>query len=567
MITALSRGIVSLLLVLGIVVSLSHPNRTVAQTAPIPSASGLNICTAPLQAVTLDNPQTITDCTQSALQAALDQGGQITFACGPDPVTIPLSSPLTISGEDIVLDGQGQVTLDGQNQTRILENPFVEGGNNLTIQNLRFINGKAPAGDGVGTNSGGAIISGSPGTRLHIINSIFENNSTTSTTVPDNQGGAIFSNNSFETVIVSSVFRNNSAGNGGAFGGIATGLLIYNSIFANNEAVDETAGGIVRGYGGAIHLDGVTNNFNPDSNKVFTVCGSLFENNTSVRGGGAIGSVVSDGKGTKATFARSTFTNNLTRGRDGEQGQGGAIYHIEDDDVGALGEDNFEITSSTFSENGALRQGGAVWLLIRGRGTIVNTTFDRNTTTAPFNTVGQGGALSINLGLIDIVNTTFANNHAAYQGGALHGGGGNDPERVITLRNTIFANNTLNEQDQPSTTEFQGYHTNRAMNDGGNNIQFPRLKPTWDNDINNNITENPLYVDPQLGALSNNGGPTLTLPVGADSPAVDAANGENCPTADQRGVPRPQGGGCDIGAFEYQAESLVNRVYLPFVRG
>lgn len=58
-------------------------------------------------------------------------------------------------------------------------------------------------------------------------------------------------------------------------------------------------------------------------------------------------------------------------------------------------------------------------------------------------------------------------------------------------------------------------------------------------------------VDPLLGPLADNGGPTLThLPL-AGSPAIDAA-GAICPppAVDQRGAARPQGSACDIGAVE-----------------
>jgi hypothetical protein len=57
-----------------------------------------------------------------------------------------------------------------------------------------------------------------------------------------------------------------------------------------------------------------------------------------------------------------------------------------------------------------------------------------------------------------------------------------------------------------------------------------------------------------LGSLANNGGPTLTMALLPGSPAIDhggtAANG--CPATDQRGVSRPQGPACDIGAYEYK---------------
>ena len=55
-------------------------------------------------------------------------------------------------------------------------------------------------------------------------------------------------------------------------------------------------------------------------------------------------------------------------------------------------------------------------------------------------------------------------------------------------------------------------------------------------------------VDPQLGPLTNNGGPTDTMALKTGSPAIDA--GADCNTTDQRGVTRAQGTTCDAGAFE-----------------
>ncbi len=57
-------------------------------------------------------------------------------------------------------------------------------------------------------------------------------------------------------------------------------------------------------------------------------------------------------------------------------------------------------------------------------------------------------------------------------------------------------------------------------------------------------------TDPLLGALADNGGTTPTLLPAATSPAIDAAIGCPTPALDQRGVFRPQGAACDIGAVE-----------------
>jgi hypothetical protein len=66
-------------------------------------------------------------------------------------------------------------------------------------------------------------------------------------------------------------------------------------------------------------------------------------------------------------------------------------------------------------------------------------------------------------------------------------------------------------------------------------------------------------TDPKLGPLANNGGPTLTMALLPGSPAIDAGSAVGAPATDQRGIPRPQGPGVDIGAFEYQ--------YLPLFTG
>jgi hypothetical protein len=52
------------------------------------------------------------------------------------------------------------------------------------------------------------------------------------------------------------------------------------------------------------------------------------------------------------------------------------------------------------------------------------------------------------------------------------------------------------------------------------------------------------------------------------SPAIDGIVGNDAPSTDQRGLPRPQGGGYDIGAIERQPSDsdLTPRVYLPLVQ-
>jgi len=62
-----------------------------------------------------------------------------------------------------------------------------------------------------------------------------------------------------------------------------------------------------------------------------------------------------------------------------------------------------------------------------------------------------------------------------------------------------------------------------------------------------------------LAPLADNGGPTDTHALIKGSPGVDAAPVDSdCPATDQRGIARPQGGGCDIGAFELEPKKKKN---------
>jgi hypothetical protein len=64
-------------------------------------------------------------------------------------------------------------------------------------------------------------------------------------------------------------------------------------------------------------------------------------------------------------------------------------------------------------------------------------------------------------------------------------------------------------------------------------------------------------TNPRLGLLANNGGPTLTMALQPNSPAIDAGDDSAATDQDQRGLPRPIGRAVDIGAFEYGSPALL----------
>ena len=67
------------------------------------------------------------------------------------------------------------------------------------------------------------------------------------------------------------------------------------------------------------------------------------------------------------------------------------------------------------------------------------------------------------------------------------------------------------------------------------------------------VESDQIVASPELGPLADNGGPTQTQALLPGSPAIDSADDSACPATDQRGVSRPQGASCDVGAYEAEA--------------
>jgi hypothetical protein len=151
---------------------------------------------------------------------------------------------------------------------------------------------------------------------------------------------------------------------------------------------------------------------------------------------------------------------------------------------------------------------------------------------------GKGGAIAHADGSMQVVFSTIAHN-AARRGtnhiGEPLGAGIFTTTNTLTLGNSILAWNTT---DPTSSANSSG-----AVIDAGNNLSSDATPALISAGSVNN-------VDPLLGPLANNGGPTFTFPLLPGSPAIDTANPSGAPATDQRGVSRPQGPAPDIGAHE-----------------
>ncbi len=230
-------------------------------------------------------------------------------------------------------------------------------------------------------------------------------------------------------------------------------------------------------------------------------------------GGGGI----YNGDGSTLNLTDSTVTGNATLNQ-----PGGGLYGFFNSTV--------NITRSTISGNIAGDVGGGLRML--GNATVLNSTFSGNTSTT-----WHGGAVFHTDGQLTVSNSTFADNiaPAGTASGIL----------VATFgapANATLTNNVIQGSGGAFACAIEGGGAATITSGGSNLIS--------DESCNPNGTTDQVSTDAQLGPLMNNGGLTLTHALGVGSPAVDAADGGACPATDQRGVTRPQGAGCDIGAFE-----------------
>jgi hypothetical protein len=232
-------------------------------------------------------------------------------------------------------------------------------------------------------------------------------------------------------------------------------------------------------------------------------------------GGGAIYN--NGGSQVRLTISNSTISGNSTLGGQG----GGGIMS---------GGGTVIITKSTISGNSSGNtSGGGIYTL--GLLTITNSTVSGNSAGS-----GIGGGIYTR-GSLTITNSTVSGNSAG------EGGGVSCDYPAFSTKNTIIATNTAAlSPDVKGTAHSQGY-TLIGNTTGATIVSF---------------TGDQLNVDPILGPLQDNGGPTRTHAPLAGSSAIDKGRSFGSVT-DQRGLARPvgiasvQGGdGSDIGAVEVQ---------------
>jgi beta-glucanase (GH16 family) len=232
---------------------------------------------------------------------------------------------------------------------------------------------------------------------------------------------------------------------------------------------------------------------------------------------------------------------------------GGAVYNGD----GAT----FTLVNSTVSDNNSGHTGGGVYSFFNTTTTIERSTISGNVA------ADVGGGLR-SLGNVDVVNSTISGNTASAD---FHGGAVFVTDGVMNMVNTTVAENT---STAGTADVFVGTFTaasatlnltNTIVQSGPGSGAACFLAPFGAgavaiNSLGNNvfsdgtcfpIASDQSSIDALLGPLADNGGPTQTHALEAGSPAIDAADNAICPATDQRGVARPQGAGCDVGSFEF----------------
>jgi len=427
----------------------------------------------------------------------------------PQPATFTLNRLGADEDDSLTgdLDLKGTLTITGQGiGSTILDGNStdrvleVHTGAHITISGITIQNGKPP---GIGLG-GGVLVQG----LLYLNDSL----------VDSNQPGGIL-NDAGGLILNNVTISNNTAG--------------YVLVNKNSASLAFNGGQVSGNQGGGVYNDTSTANLSDLSVLANTLGGGIFSTGSTL---------------TKLTVDHSLIADNTSTSN------GGGIFN---EGVGAVA----DISTSRITGNQADTAGGGVYN--NGILTITTSTIDQNQSRS-------GGGIDHGGGNLYLTNVTISSNDASDNGGGLYnrgnsvltnvtlsgntadglGMGGNifNDTAQISVRNTIVANSGV---DGNCFNSEGAIHTGGHNLDSGNTCGFTELSDL-------------VSTPPMLGVLQNNGGPTPTHALLETSPVINQGDDPLCPATDQRGVSRPQGAACDIGAYEF-LPLLENELFLPAV--
>lgn len=295
-------------------------------------------------------------------------------------------------------------------------------------------------------------------------------------------------------------------------------------------------------YGGGLLSDATA------SSSTITLEDCRFTGNTAATGGGGV--LLQGGSSGGSVIRRCEFDGNTATG-----GDGGALYNVFY---------GLTIEDCTFTNNSAADWGGAIF--------TANSSPMVRRTLLSFNSASNGGAISVKASFSTIIleNVTISANQAiAGDGGGIAIGGAFSDGEVIMSHSTVTGNsatglgggvavffppppkeaifnvkNSIIADNSGTTPDVSGAVVSNDFNIVGDDIGATGFTGADDQ----------VGVDPLLGPLGDYGGLHHTHELLVGSPAIDAGsctdNAGAPVTEDQRGISRPQGATCEIGAFE-----------------
>jgi hypothetical protein len=346
-------------------------------------------------------------------------------------------------------------------------------------------------------------------------------------------------------------------GGGGGIWNAAGTLTVANSTVANNTVwqfgTAATVGGGIANLGGTATITGSTitgNDAHYGAGVYSSGSGTLTVSASLISGNGAPavfvagllgGGIYVEGNGT-ATITDSTVSGNAALGA------GGGIYAR-----GAA----LALLNSTVANNqaggdgGGPAQGGGIFVDWRSAVTVINSTIAGNTARNGYST--YGGGIYVRSGFppgpastLALLNSTVANNHTDGAGGGLWVSAA---RTEVRLANTLVAGNTAATGGPDVTGPVLPTSAYNLIGDGSG------LSGISHGENGNQIGTATSPIDPRLGPLQDNGGPTQTMALLPGSPALNAGDPDQLGLADQRGVVRS--GGVNIGAYQASASAFV----------
>lgn len=254
------------------------------------------------------------------------------------------------------------------------------------------------------------------------------------------------------------------------------------------------------------------------------------------------GGEAADGRGGGIRSAGELVLSNVTVSGNHASQSGGGIYSSSS---------TLTLRASVVSGNSADSYGGGI--LSDGVLTLADSTVSGNT-------AGNGGGIYTS-GALTLTNSTLSGNESVYAGGGIY-----SSSASLSLTNSTLSGNSA---ASGGGGIYNGVGSGSiiistiiALNVGGDIGGDPLHAESVDNLIGDAASAGGLIhsklgnivgSDPRLGSLADNGGPTWTIALLADSPAIDSGSNPLALVSDQRGsgFPRTAGTGTDIGAVEY----------------